>query len=57
MEKTYPENVTKNEARLLAVIRSLHPYEKVTVSADKSGIVDNYIVERSYREVWTVIAD
>ena len=55
MEKLYPENVTKNEARLLAVIRSLHPFEKVVVSADKSGTIDSYVVERSYREVWTTI--
>ena len=49
-------HLTQNELRLIAAIRSLHPFEKVTISADKEGKIDSYIVERSYREVWTVFA-
>ena len=30
-------------------------FEKVVVSADKLGKVDNYIIERSYREIWSSV--
>ena len=46
--------VTKNEAKLIAVLRSLQPFEKIVLSADKNGQPDNYVVERSYRELWIV---
>jgi hypothetical protein len=45
--------LTDNEIRLITALRTLHPFEKITISADKEGRVDNYIVDRSYREVWT----
>lgn len=48
-------NLTDNEQRLIAVLRSLHPYEKIVISADKEGKVDSYLVERSYKEVWISI--
>jgi hypothetical protein len=46
-------DLTPNEQRLIAVLRSLHAFEKIIVSADKEGNVDSYIVERTYKEVWT----
>ena len=44
--------LTDNEIRLIAAIRSLHPHEKVTVTADQNGRPDYFIVERSYKEIW-----
>lgn len=46
--------VTKNEAKLIAVLRSLKPFEEVVLSADKNGQPDQYIVKRSFRELWIV---
>ena len=54
MEKTYPMEVTKNEARLIAILRSLKPFEEVVLSADKNGQPDSYVVKRSYREQWII---
>jgi len=45
-------DLTENEIRLIQVLRSLHPFEKIIVSADKQGKVDSYIVERTFKEVW-----
>jgi hypothetical protein len=44
--------LTDNEVKLIMALRSLHPYEKITVNADKNGKPDNYLVERSYKEMW-----
>jgi hypothetical protein len=41
--------LTENEIKLIAVIRSLHPFEKVIINADKEGKPDNFLVERSYK--------
>jgi hypothetical protein len=45
--------LTRNEARLILAIRSLKPFEKVVISADKTGHIDSYIVERSFKEIWS----
>ncbi len=41
--------LTENEIKLIAVIRSLHAFEKVIINADKEGKPDNFLVERSYK--------
>jgi hypothetical protein len=47
-----PIILTANEVKLILALRSLHPFEKITISSDKLGKVDSYIVERSFKEVW-----
>ena len=48
------QELNDNEVRLLAVLRSLHPYEKVVITADQNGRPDYFVVERSFKEVWIV---
>jgi len=48
--------LTENEQRLIVALRSLHPFEKITINADKEGRVDSYLVERSYKEIWISVA-
>lgn len=48
--------LTENEQKLIYALRSLRPFEKIIISADKNGAVDSYIVERSYKEIWISIA-
>lgn len=43
--------LTENEVRIIAILRSLHAYEKVTVTADQNGKPDYFIVDRTFREV------
>lgn len=45
-------NLSESEQKLIYVIRSLKPFEKVEISADKGGKVDSYIVHRSYKEIF-----
>lgn len=40
--------LTNNEIKLIAIIRSLHPFEKVVINADKEGKIGKYRIERSY---------
>lgn len=40
--------LTDNEIRLIAIIRSLYPFEKVVINADKEGKIGKYRIERSY---------
>lgn len=47
--------LTDNEQRLIACLRSLHPFEKIVISADKEGRVDSYLVERSFKELWITL--
>ncbi len=52
---TEPRNfvaLTDNEVRLLACLKSLHPHEKVIITADQEGRPDYFIVERTYKEFW-----
>ena len=45
------DELSTHEQRLIAIVRSLHPYERVVISADKEGRPDSYIVERSFKEI------
>lgn len=38
--------MTTNEEEILKVLRSLKPFEKVLIQADKGGRVDIYTLER-----------
>ena len=55
--KLYPTELTANEMKLIAVLKSLHEFEEVVISADKSGQPDTYVVKRSYREIFTVAVE
>jgi hypothetical protein len=46
------KDLTDNEIKLITALRSLHPYEKIIITADKLGKPDNYLVERTWKEVW-----
>jgi hypothetical protein len=48
--------LTDNEVRLVTALRSLRPFEKIVISADKNGAVDSYVVERSFKEIWISVA-
>lgn len=43
--------LTDNEQKIIHVLRSLKPFEKVEISADKKGEADKFIVHRSYMEI------
>jgi hypothetical protein len=43
--------MTDNETKLLAVIRSLHPFEKIEIQADQKGRPDYFIVHRTFKEI------
>jgi hypothetical protein len=55
MKETYPTRLTANEVKLIAALKSLRPYEKIVITADKEGKVDTYLVERSFKEIWVVV--
>ena len=44
-------SLSENEIEIVTMIRSLMPFEKVIVNADKNGKADNYLVERSHKVV------
>lgn len=48
--------LTNNEVKLVTALRSLRPFEKIIISADKNGAVDSYVVERTYKEIWISVA-
>lgn len=48
--------LTDNEQKLIYALRSLRPFEKIVITADKNGTVDSYLVERSYKEIWISVA-
>jgi hypothetical protein len=43
--------MTDNEKRILEILRTLKPFERIEVQADQSGKPDYYIVHRSYKEI------
>lgn len=45
------KELSPHELRIIAIMRSLHPFEQVVISADKEGRPDSYIVTRTYKEV------
>lgn len=44
--------LTPNEVKLITALRTLHAYENLSVSADKQGNPDSYLVTRTYKELW-----
>lgn len=41
------DQLTSSEKELINLIRSLLPFEKVTIEADKSGKPNNFLLSRS----------
>lgn len=46
-------NISQNEHYILGALRSLQPFERVEIVADKQGKVNNYLVHRSSKVVLT----
>ena len=46
-------NISQNEHYILGALRSLLPFERVEIVADKQGKVNNYLVHRSSKVVLT----
>jgi len=43
--------LTDNEQKIILVVRSLKPFERIEITADKLGKADSFIVHRSYKEI------
>jgi len=43
--------MTPNEQRILDIIRTLKPFERIEIQADQTGKPDYYIVHRSSKEI------
>lgn len=43
--------ITNNENKIIEIIRSLKPFERIEIQADQTGKPDYYIVHRSYKEI------
>lgn len=46
--------LSPNELKIIEILRSLNPYEKIEVIKDKDGKMDSYLVHRSQKIVLTV---
>jgi len=46
-------HISQNELYILEIIRSLEPFERFEVVADKQGKLNNYLVIRSSKVVLT----
>lgn len=47
------QNLTKNEQYILDTVRSLKPFEKIEITADKNGKIDSFIVIRTRKVILT----
>lgn len=43
--------MTPNEQKIIEILRTLKPFERIEVIADQTGKSDYYIVHRSYKEI------
>lgn len=43
--------LSDNEQKIIAVVRTLHPFEKVEIQADQNGRPNYFIVHRSFKEI------
>lgn len=39
--------LTKNEIRIIEIIRQMVPYERLEISKDQNGAADKYLIHRS----------
>lgn len=46
-------NLTDNEKSIIEILRSLNPFEKVTIEADKAGKLNNFVVSRTRKAILT----
>lgn len=44
-------SVTKNEKKIIDILKKLKPFEKIEIVADQNGRFDYYIVYHSYKEI------
>lgn len=43
--------LTENEQKIIIILRTLHPFEKIEVQADQKGRPDYFVVHRSFKEI------
>lgn len=43
--------LTKNEEYIIDAIRSLQPFERMEITADKNGMPDTFLVHRSVKVI------
>lgn len=43
--------MTENEKKIIDILKSLKPFERIEIVADQTGKPDYYIVHRSYKEI------
>jgi len=48
-----PYSISENEKYILEILRSLAPFERFEVVADKGGKVNNYMIIRSTKTLLT----
>ncbi len=52
-EEKFELFLTKNESKIILILRGLRPFEHCDIAADKNGKIDSYIVTRTFKEVLT----
>lgn len=45
--------LTDNEKTIVDILRSLQPFEEVTITADKMGKPNNFLIKRSRKAILT----
>lgn len=45
--------LTDNEKSIIELLRTLNPFESITIGADKSGKINNFTVIRSRKAILT----
>lgn len=45
--------LTDNEKTIVDILRSLQPFEEITVVADKAGKPNNFLIKRSRKAILT----
>lgn len=43
--------MTANEQKIIEYLRSLKPYERIEIVADKNGKLNSFLVHRSHKEI------
>lgn len=46
-------NLTDNEKYIIDALRSLHPFERIEITADKLGKPNNFLIIRSTKVILT----
>lgn len=47
------DQLTSNERYIIEALRTLNPFERITIEADKQGKLNNYLIARSTQVMLT----